>query len=147
MAESRGGRGSTACSGSESLRPADKPSPHGQTFHFFGQECPWNRSPGRLWFTRMPTPRGGGGGTFNGLAVSWVWTGPQMHWHINCLELLAEHLALNHLKRHLRGEHLHCDRCVHQPTRWSTLPSQLARHLLLWSQKHLRSLRDLGTCL
>ncbi len=35
----------------------------------------------------------------------------------------------------------HCDRCVHQPTRWSTLPSQLARHLLLWSQKHLRSLR------
>ncbi len=35
----------------------------------------------------------------------------------------------------------HCDRCVHQPTRWSTLPSQLARHLLLWSWKHLRSLR------
>ncbi len=35
----------------------------------------------------------------------------------------------------------HCDRCVHQPTRWSTLPSQLARHLLLWSRKHLRSLR------
>ncbi len=35
----------------------------------------------------------------------------------------------------------HCDRCVHQPPRWSTLPSQLARILLLWSQKHLRSLR------
>ncbi len=35
----------------------------------------------------------------------------------------------------------HCDRCVHQPTRWSTLPSHLARHLLLWSRKHLRSLR------
>ncbi len=91
--------------------------------------------------------QGVGGGTFNGPAVSWVWTGPQMHWHINCLELLAEHLALNHLKRRLRGEHLHCDRCVHQPTRWSTLPSQLACHLLLWSQKHLRSLRDLQTCL
>ncbi len=50
--------------------------------------------------------QGVGGGTFNGLAVSWVWMGPQMHWHINCLELLAEHLALNHLKRRLRGEHL-----------------------------------------
>ncbi len=25
---------------------------------------------------------------FNGLAVSGVWTGPQLHWHINCLELL-----------------------------------------------------------
>ncbi len=24
-----------------------------------------------------------------------VWTGPQLHWHINCLELLAVHLALN----------------------------------------------------
>ncbi len=35
----------------------------------------------------------------------------------------------------------HCNRCVHQPTRWSTLPSQLARHLLLWSPKHLKSLR------
>ncbi len=35
----------------------------------------------------------------------------------------------------------HCDRCVHQPPGRSTLPSQLARHLLLWSQKHLRSLR------
>ncbi len=33
------------------------------------------------------------------------------------------------------------NRCVHQPTRWSTLPSQLARHLLLWSPKYLRSLR------
>ncbi len=36
----------------------------------------------------------------------------------------------------------HCDRCVHQPTRWSTLPSHVTtrRHLLLWSRKHLRSL-------
>ncbi len=29
-----------ARSGSESLRPAAIPSPHGQTFRFFGQECP-----------------------------------------------------------------------------------------------------------
>ncbi len=35
----------------------------------------------------------------------------------------------------------HCDRCVYQPARRFTLPSQLARHLHLWSQKHLRSLR------
>ncbi len=33
----------------------------------------------------------------------------------------------------------HCDRCVHQPPGRSTLPSQLACHLLIWSQKHLRS--------
>ncbi len=37
----------------------------------------------------------GWGATFNGHAVSGVWTGPQLHWHINCLELLAVHLALN----------------------------------------------------
>ncbi len=35
----------------------------------------------------------GWGATFNVLAVSGVWTGPQLHWHINCLELLAVHLV------------------------------------------------------
>ncbi len=48
----------------------------------------------------------GWGATFNGLAVSGVWTGLQLHWHINCLELLAVHLALNRLKRRLQGEHV-----------------------------------------
>ncbi len=58
MAESRGGRGRAARWGSKSLQPAAKPSPRGQTFHSFGQECPWNRSPGTLWFTQTPPPRG-----------------------------------------------------------------------------------------
>ncbi len=38
----------------------------------------------------------------------------------------------------------HCDRCVHQPPRRSTLPVACRNSpaiLLLWSQKHLRSLR------
>ncbi len=35
----------------------------------------------------------GWGATYNGHAVSGVWTGPQLHWHINCLELLAVRLA------------------------------------------------------
>ncbi len=60
MAESWGGVAARHPLGSESLRPAAKPSPRGQTFRFFGQKCPWNRSPGRLWFTRMPSPRAGG---------------------------------------------------------------------------------------
>ncbi len=79
MAESRGGRGSAACSGSKSLRPATKPSPRGQTLHLFWQKCPWNMSPGRLWFTRMPPPRAGGH-----IQRAWsvgVWTGPHLHWH------------------------------------------------------------------
>ncbi len=60
MAESWGGRGRAARCGSKSLQPAAKPSPRGQTFHSIWQECPWNGSPGTLWFTGMPPPRAGG---------------------------------------------------------------------------------------
>ncbi len=81
--------------------------------------------------------------------MSGVWTGPQLHWHNNCLELLAVHLALNRLKRRLRGEHVlvHTDSTAtivyinRQGGLHSRRMSQLARHLLLWSRKHLRSLR------
>ncbi len=91
----------------------------------------------------------GWGATFNGHAVLGVWTGPQLHWHINCLELLAVHLALNRLKRRLRGEHVlvRTDNSAtvayinRQGGLRSRRMSQLARHLLLWSRKHLRSLR------
>ncbi len=61
-----------------------------------------------------------------------VWTGPQLHWHINCLELLAVHLALQPSQEMLTRRartgpyRQHCDRRVHQPTRWSTLPSHVA---------------------
>ncbi len=90
----------------------------------------------------------GWGATFNGLAVSGAWTGPQLHWHNNCLELLAVHLALNRLKRRLRGEHiLVCTDSTatvayinRQGGLRSRRMSQLARHLLLWSRKHLRPL-------
>ncbi len=91
----------------------------------------------------------GWGATFNWLAVSGVWTGPQLHWHINCLELLAVRLALIRLKSRLRGEHVlvHTDNTAtvayinRQGGLRSRRMSQLARHLVLWSQKHLRSLR------
>ncbi len=91
----------------------------------------------------------GWGATYNGHAVSGVWTGPQLHWHINCLELLAVRLALSRL----RGRLQHKDVLVRtdntatvayinrQVGLRSRRMSQLARHLLLWSQKHLRSLR------
>ncbi|KAI2665756.1 Protein P [Labeo rohita] len=73
----------------------------------------------------------GWGATYDGQAVSGVWTGPQLHWHINCLELLAVCLALRGVLRQAHaGPHgQHCDHCVHQPTRWSTLPSHVATHL------------------
>ncbi len=91
----------------------------------------------------------GWGATYNGHAVSGVWTGPQLHWHINCLELLAVRLALSCLRGRLKQKDVlvltdntatvaYINR---QGGLRSRRMSQLASHLLLWSQKHLRSLR------
>ncbi len=46
----------------------------------------------------------GWGATYNGHAVLGVWTGPQLCWHINCLELLAVRLALSRLRGRLQGK-------------------------------------------
>ncbi len=91
----------------------------------------------------------GWGATYNGHAVSGVWTGLQLHWHINCLELLAVCLALSRLRGRLQRKDVlvRTDNTatVAYINRQGGLRSrrmwQLARHLLLWSQKHLRSLR------
>ncbi len=91
----------------------------------------------------------GWGATYNGHAVSGVWTGPQLRWHINCLELLAVRLALSRLRGRLRGKDIlvRTDNAAtvayinRQGGLCSRRMSQLARHLILWSQKHLRSLR------
>ena len=91
----------------------------------------------------------GWGATYNGHAASGLWTGPQLHWHINCLELLAVRLALGRFQELLTDKHVlvRSDSTAavayinHQGGLRSRRMSQLARHLLLWSQKHLRSLR------
>ncbi len=91
----------------------------------------------------------GWGATYNRHAVSGVWTGPQLHWHINCLELLAVRLALSRLRGRLQRKDVlvRTDNTAtvayinRQGGLRSHRMSQLARHLLLWSQKHLRSLR------
>ncbi len=46
----------------------------------------------------------GWGATYNGHTVLGVWTGPQLRWHINCLELLAVRLALSCLRGRLQGK-------------------------------------------
>ncbi len=84
----------------------------------------------------------------NGHAAAGLWTGPQLQWHINCLELLAVWLALRRFKTLLHEKHalVRTDNTAtvayikHQGGLCSRSMSQLARHLLLWSQKHLRSL-------
>ncbi len=126
--------------------PAAKPSARGQIPRSFGQECPWSRYPDVLWYSRMPQPLAG---EYNGHAVSGVWTGPQLRWHINCLELLAVRLALSRLRGRLQRKDVlvRTDNTTtvayinRQGSLRSRRMSQLACHLLLWSQKHLRSLR------
>ncbi len=59
MAESRGGRGNAVLTGFRLHQPATQPSARGQIPHSFGQECPWSRYPGILWYSRMPRPPAG----------------------------------------------------------------------------------------
>ncbi len=130
MAESRGGRGNAVLTGFRLHRPATKPSARVQALEQVSRHA--------VVFTDALAT--GWGATYNGQAVSGVWTGPQLRWHINCLELLTVLLALSRLRGHLRWS----VRTTWRPLRISTgkacRMSQLARHLLLWSQKHLRSL-------
>ncbi len=147
MAESRGGRGNAALTRFRLHRPVARPSGRGQIPCSFGQECPLEQvSRHAVVFTDASTI--GWGATYNGHAVSGVWTGPQLHWHINCLELLAVRLALSRLRGRLQRKDVlvRTDNTAtvayinRQGGLRSRHMSQLARHLLLWSQKHLRSL-------
>ncbi len=87
--------------------------------------------------------------TCNGQAASGLWTGPRLLWHINCLELLAVHLALRQFRPLRLGKHVlvRTDNtaAVSYINRMggirSRCMSQLARHLLLWSHTQLKSLR------
>ncbi|KAI2655623.1 Transposon Ty3-G Gag-Pol polyprotein [Labeo rohita] len=74
---------------------------------------------------------------------------PRLFWHINCLELLAVLLALRRFRPMIQGKHVlvRSDNTAtvayinHQGGVRSFRMSQLARHLLLWSQHRLKSLR------
>ncbi|PTA42303.1 hypothetical protein C8054_31450 [Micromonospora sp. RP3T] len=91
----------------------------------------------------------GWGAVCNGQAASGSWTGPRLQWHINCLELLAVLLALRRFRPMLRHKHVlvRTDSTAtvayinRQGGLRSRRMSQLARHLLLWSQTWLKSLR------
>ncbi|KAI2643070.1 enzymatic polyprotein [Labeo rohita] len=91
----------------------------------------------------------GWGAVCNGQAASGSWTGPRLLWHINCQELLAVLLALRRFLPMLRHKHVlvRTDNTTtvvyinRQGGLRSRRMSQLARHLLLWSQTRLKSLR------
>ncbi|KAL0153324.1 hypothetical protein M9458_051362, partial [Cirrhinus mrigala] len=91
----------------------------------------------------------GWGAVCNGQAASGSWTEPRLLWHINCLEWLAVLLALRRFLPMLRHKHVlvRTDNTAtvayinRQGGLRSRRISQLARHLLLWSQTRLKSLR------
>ncbi len=87
----------------------------------------------------------GWGATCNGQAASGLWTGPRLLWHINCLELLAVHLALRQFRPLLLGKHVlvRTDNtaAVSYINRLGGIRSHRTRHLLLWSHTQFKSLR------
>ncbi|XDV35969.1 hypothetical protein PO909_005827 [Leuciscus waleckii] len=88
----------------------------------------------------------GWGAMCNGHAAAGSWTGPQRLLNVNYLELLAVRLALHRFRALLRGQHVlvRSDNTAtvayinRQGGLRSRRMSQLARHLLIWRQKHLR---------
>ncbi len=90
----------------------------------------------------------GWGATCNRQAASGLWTGPQLLWIINCLELLAVHLALWQFRPLLLAKHvlvcMDSTAAVSYINRLGGLRSrrmsQLARNLLFWSHTQLKSL-------
>lgn len=65
----------------------------GQTLYFYGQEFPLNECPGVLCSSKTSW-----GTVCNGHTDSGQWTGPRLHWHINCLKLLAVQLVLRRFR-------------------------------------------------
>ncbi|XP_066524828.1 uncharacterized protein [Hoplias malabaricus] len=91
----------------------------------------------------------GWGAVFDQLAVKGAWSLAQRSHHINCLELLAVHLALKHFLPVLCGQHVlvRTDNTtvvsyINRQGGTRSLPLlKLSQTLLLWSSLHLLSLR------
>ncbi len=114
---------------------------------FYGPGCPWNKFPGILLSQQMP-PAQAGALHAMGRQPLGSGRGPRLLWHINCLELRAVHLALRQFRPLLLGKHvlvgMDNSAAVLYINRLrgirSHRMSQLAHHLLLWSQTQLKSL-------
>ncbi|KAL0199658.1 hypothetical protein M9458_002845, partial [Cirrhinus mrigala] len=138
--ESRDGHGILARFGLAFSRSIAAYSARGQTLPSYG--------PGHV-VLHADASATGWGAICNGQAASGSWTEPRLLWHINCLELLAVLLALRHFLPMLRHKHVlvRTDNTAtvayinRQGGLRSRRISQLARHLLLWSQTRLKSLR------
>ncbi|KAI2645232.1 ORF V: Enzymatic polyprotein [Labeo rohita] len=91
----------------------------------------------------------GWGAVMNGHTARSLWSGHQLTWHINCLEMLAVFRALKHFLLDLRDRHVlvRTDNTAvvsyinHQGGLRSRPLYKLAHQILVWSQGKLLSLR------
>ncbi|KAL0196189.1 hypothetical protein M9458_009761, partial [Cirrhinus mrigala] len=91
----------------------------------------------------------GWGAVMNGHPARGLWSGHQLTWHINCLEMLAVFQALKHFLPDLRDRHVlvRTDNTSvvsyinHQGGLRSRPLYKLAHQILVWSQDKLLSLR------
>ncbi|KAA0701345.1 hypothetical protein E1301_Tti024361 [Triplophysa tibetana] len=91
----------------------------------------------------------GWGATVEGRSASGLWTEQHLHWHINCLEMLAVIRALKYFLPVLRDHHvlIRTDNTAvvsyinHQGGLRSRPLCKLAHQVLLWSQEKFLSIR------
>ncbi len=143
--ESRDGHGATARTGSHSPRPAVAPSAHGRTLLSSGRSSPRASIQACCCFNRRLCHGLGGHvqrarsrRALDRAPAAVAYQLPRVAGSMACSAPL-QNAATREAYTGPLGQH--CDRCVHQSGLRSRRMSQLARHLLLWSQKHLRSLR------
>ncbi len=143
----RGGRSNAVLSRFRLHRHAAEPSARGQIPRSFGQGCPWSRYLGMLCYSRMPRPPACEPSTMvtqcvRGMEVSPTVLAYQLSQVASSTPgpELPQRAPSRQGRSCLYGQH--GDLCVYQPAMWlrSGCMSQLACHLLLWSQKHLRLL-------
>ncbi|KAL0176031.1 hypothetical protein M9458_028361, partial [Cirrhinus mrigala] len=109
--------------------------------HFVQSGVPLEQVSRRIIVT-TDASKTGWGAVCNGHAASGVWTGSRLPWHINCLELLTVLLALKRFRPLIQGKHVLVRSDNTATVAYINLQggvrsfrmSQLARHLLLWSQ-------------
>ncbi len=143
--ESRDGHGATARTGSHSPRPAVAPSAHGRTLLSSGRSSPRASIQACCCFNRRLCHGLGGHvqrarsrRALDRAPAAVAYQLPRVAGSMASSAPL-QNAATREAYTGPLGQH--CDRCVHQSGLRSRRMSQLARHLLLWSQKHLRSLR------
>ncbi|KAI2665262.1 ORF V: Enzymatic polyprotein [Labeo rohita] len=128
----------------QGVLPEGKPAPHDQS-----HAGPVLGAPCRCVTLTTDASLTGWGAVMSGHTARGLWSGHQLTWHINCLEMMAVFQALKHFLPDLRDHHVlvRTDNTAvvsyinHQGGLRSRPLYKLAHQILVWSQGKLLSLR------